>query len=76
MYKKAFSSFEMGYGAAVASRLFIVVLVTALTVYFPLQRQRGGHRRMKTKTSAKTIVILLLALLWLLVALYPAGSWC
>ncbi len=39
MYKKAFSSFEMGYGATVASALFIVVLVTALTVYFPLQRQ-------------------------------------
>jgi raffinose/stachyose/melibiose transport system permease protein len=39
MYKKAFNSFEMGYGAAIASALFIVVLITALSVYFPLQRQ-------------------------------------
>lgn len=39
MYKKAFASFEMGYGATIASALFIVVLVTALAVYFPLQRQ-------------------------------------
>jgi raffinose/stachyose/melibiose transport system permease protein len=39
MYKKAFNSFEMGYGATIASALFIVVLVTALTVYFPLQRR-------------------------------------
>jgi raffinose/stachyose/melibiose transport system permease protein len=39
MYKKAFNSFEMGYGATIASALFIVVLITALTVYFPTQRQ-------------------------------------
>lgn len=37
MYKKAFSSFEMGYGAAIASAMLIIVLVLAVTVFFPLQ---------------------------------------
>jgi raffinose/stachyose/melibiose transport system permease protein len=39
MYKKAFASFEMGYGAAIASAMFIIVLVIALGVFFPLQRR-------------------------------------
>ncbi|MCB0047379.1 MAG: sugar ABC transporter permease [Caldilineaceae bacterium] len=39
MYKKAFNSFEMGYGAAVASALFIIVSVIVLLVYFPLQNR-------------------------------------
>ncbi|MBW7884099.1 MAG: sugar ABC transporter permease [Caldilineaceae bacterium] len=40
MYKKAFNSFEMGYGGAVASALFLIVLVMALVVFFPLQRRQ------------------------------------
>ena len=39
MYKKAFQSFEMGYGAAIASALLSIVMVGALAVFFPLQRQ-------------------------------------
>ena len=39
MYKKAFNSFEMGYGAAIASALFMVVTVVVLLVYLPLQRR-------------------------------------
>lgn len=39
MYKKAFSSFEMGYGAAIASALFIIVMIVSLLVFFPLQRR-------------------------------------
>jgi raffinose/stachyose/melibiose transport system permease protein len=38
MYKKAFSSFEMGYGATVASALFIIVTIIVLLFYFPLQK--------------------------------------
>lgn len=40
MYKKAFNSFEMGYGGTVASALFLIVLVMALVVFFPLQRRQ------------------------------------
>ncbi len=39
MYKKAFNSFEMGYGATVASALFIIVTIVVLLVYFPLQKR-------------------------------------
>lgn len=39
MYKKAFNSFEMGYGATIASALFVIVLIAALLVFFPLQRR-------------------------------------
>lgn len=34
MYKKAFPSFEMGYGSAIASALFIIVMVIALSALF------------------------------------------
>jgi raffinose/stachyose/melibiose transport system permease protein len=40
MYKKAFQSFEMGYGSTVATALFIIVMVIALTVFFRLNRER------------------------------------
>jgi raffinose/stachyose/melibiose transport system permease protein len=33
MYKKAFPSFDMGYGSTIASALFIVVMVIALTTF-------------------------------------------
>ena len=39
MYKKAFQSFEMGYGAAIASALFLIVMVVAAVFFFPLQRR-------------------------------------
>jgi raffinose/stachyose/melibiose transport system permease protein len=39
MVKKAFQSFEMGYGAAVASALFLIVMVVAAVFFFPLQRR-------------------------------------
>lgn len=38
MYKKAFPSFEMGYGSTVASALFIIVMVIALTAFFFTRR--------------------------------------
>lgn len=40
MYKKAFQSFEMGYGSTVATALFMIVMVIALTVFFRLNRER------------------------------------
>lgn len=39
MYKKAFPSFEIGYGSAIASALFLIVLVISVLVFFPLQRR-------------------------------------
>lgn len=39
MYKKAFQSFEVGYGAAIASALFVIVLISAGTIFFTLQRR-------------------------------------
>ncbi len=39
MYKKAFQSFEVGYGAAIASALFVIVLLSAGTIFFALQRR-------------------------------------
>lgn len=39
MVKRTFQSFEMGYGATVASALFIIVMVVAGTVFFVLQRR-------------------------------------
>ncbi|MBI5667558.1 MAG: sugar ABC transporter permease [Chloroflexi bacterium] len=38
MYKKAFPSFEMGYGSTVASALFIIVMVIALASLFLTRR--------------------------------------
>jgi raffinose/stachyose/melibiose transport system permease protein len=38
MYKKAFPSFEMGYGSAVASLFFIIVMVMSVTVFFASRR--------------------------------------
>jgi raffinose/stachyose/melibiose transport system permease protein len=38
MYKKAFPSFEMGYGSTVASALFIIVMVISLTTLFITRR--------------------------------------
>lgn len=38
MYKKAFPSFEMGYGSTVASALFIIVMVIALGSLFLTRR--------------------------------------
>ncbi len=34
MYKKAFPSFDMGYGSAVASALFIIVMILALSAFY------------------------------------------
>ena len=41
MYKKAFQSFEMGYGSTVATALFVIVMTIALSVYFLLNREGG-----------------------------------
>jgi raffinose/stachyose/melibiose transport system permease protein len=38
MYKKAFPSFDMGYGSAIASALFIIVMVIALGAQFVTRR--------------------------------------
>ena len=38
MVKKTFQSFEVGYGATVASALFIIVMVVAGSVFYTLQR--------------------------------------
>jgi raffinose/stachyose/melibiose transport system permease protein len=38
MYKKAFPSFEMGYGSTVASLFFIIVMVMSVTVFFVSRR--------------------------------------
>jgi raffinose/stachyose/melibiose transport system permease protein len=38
MYKKAFPSFEMGYGSTVASALFLIVMVIALVSQFVSRR--------------------------------------
>lgn len=40
MYKKAFQSFEMGYGSTVATALFVIVMGIALTVFSVLNRER------------------------------------
>lgn len=40
MYKKAFPSFEMGYGSTVASALFIIVMVISLVMLFVTRRFR------------------------------------
>jgi raffinose/stachyose/melibiose transport system permease protein len=34
MYKKAFPSFDMGYGSAVASALFVIVMLLALSAFY------------------------------------------
>lgn len=39
MVKRTFQSFEMGYGATIASALFIIVMVVAGTLFFSLQRR-------------------------------------
>jgi ABC-type sugar transport system permease subunit len=41
MYKKAFQSFEMGYGSTVATALFVIVMSIALTVFSLLNREGG-----------------------------------
>lgn len=38
MVKKTFQSFEVGYGATVATALFVIVVAVAGTVFFTLQR--------------------------------------
>ncbi|MBK8051178.1 MAG: sugar ABC transporter permease [Anaerolineales bacterium] len=38
MYKKAFQSYEMGYGSTVATALFVIVMVIALSVLFVTRR--------------------------------------
>jgi raffinose/stachyose/melibiose transport system permease protein len=38
MYKKAFPSFEMGYGSTIASALFIIVMAVSLTTFFLTRR--------------------------------------
>jgi len=38
MYKKAFPSFEMGYGATVASLFFIIVMVISVTAFWVSRR--------------------------------------
>lgn len=39
MVKKTFQSFEMGYGATIASALFIIVMIVAGTFFFTMQRR-------------------------------------
>jgi ABC-type sugar transport system permease subunit len=41
MVKKAFQSFDMGYGSTIAAAMFIVIMVLALSVRF-VTRQREG----------------------------------
>lgn len=43
MYKKAFQSFEMGYGSTVATALFVIVMTIALTVFYLLNREGGAR---------------------------------
>ncbi len=38
MVKKTFQTFEMGYGATIASALFVIVMAVAGTLFFSLQR--------------------------------------
>lgn len=38
MVKRAFQSFQMGYGSTIAVMLFVIVLLVALTVFFSSQR--------------------------------------
>jgi raffinose/stachyose/melibiose transport system permease protein len=41
MYKQAFSSFRMGYGSAIATAMFTIVMITALAAMAVGQRRRA-----------------------------------